>query len=109
MTSPSRRPAGVILKVRRPPVEPLGSGNNLSSIVARYVGRLKTPLPPGTQRGLRSFRHTLATRLLEAGESLETIAGILGHTSIESTRVYTSLDLEALRSVALDPEEVFHD
>ena len=69
---------------------------------------MKTPLPAGTRRGLRSFRHTLATRLLEAGESLETIAGILGHTSIESTKVYTSLDLGALRFVALDPEEVLH-
>jgi site-specific recombinase XerD len=98
----------VFLKAR-PPVEPLGAGNSLASIVATYVGRVKTPLPPGTQRGLRSLRHTLATRLLEAGESLETIAGILGHTSIESTRVYTSLDLDALRCVALDLEEVVHD
>jgi hypothetical protein len=32
----------------------------------------------------------------------------LGHTSLESTRIYAKADVEALRSVALDPEEVNH-
>jgi hypothetical protein len=32
----------------------------------------------------------------------------LGHTSVESTRIYAKAAVEALRSVALDPEEVTH-
>ena len=36
------------------------------------------------------------------------IAEILGHTSLESTRIYAKADVETLRSVALDPEEVNH-
>jgi site-specific recombinase XerD len=60
------------------------------------------------KRGLHSLRHTLATRLLEKGTPLTTIAEILGHTSLESTRIYAKADVEALRSVALDPEEVHH-
>ena len=51
---------------------------------------------------------TLATRLLEKGTPLPTIAEILGHTSLESTRIYAKADVEALRGVALDPEEVNH-
>ncbi len=97
----------VFLKTRAP-VAPLGERNNLVTIVSSHLSGLKTPLPAETRRGLHALRHTLATRLLRAGEPLETIAAILGHTSVESTRLYTSLDLEALHCVALDPEEVLH-
>ena len=45
--------------------------------------------------GLHSLRHTVATPLLEAGTPLETIAGILGHLSLESTQIYTKVDIEA--------------
>lgn len=58
------------------------------------------------KRGVHSLRHTLATRLLEKGTPFSTIAEILGHSSLESTRIYAKADVEALRSVALDPEEV---
>jgi integrase/recombinase XerD len=55
-----------------------------------------------------NLRHTLATRLLEKGTPFTTIAEILGHTSLESTRIYAKADVEALRGVALNPEEVNH-
>jgi integrase len=60
------------------------------------------------KRGLHSLRHTLATRLLEKGTPFPTIAEILGQTSLESTRIYAKANVEALRGVALDPEEVNH-
>lgn len=97
----------VFLKVRAPR-EPLGLNNPLRSVVASALRRAQLELPVGLPRGLHALRHTLATRLVQAGESLETVAGVLGHHSVESTRVYTHLDVEALRCVALDPEEVLH-
>lgn len=97
----------VFLKVRAPN-EPLCPGNPLHSVVASALRRAQLELPDGLPRGLRALRHTLATRLVCAGASLETVAGLLGHHSIETTRVYTHLDVEALRCVALDPEEVLH-
>jgi site-specific recombinase XerD len=45
---------------------------------------------------------------LEAGTPLEIISGIMGHLSLETTRIYTKIDVEALRSVAIDLEEVAH-
>src|SRR6266550_1655217 len=60
------------------------------------------------KRGLHSLRHTLATRLLEKGTPLPTIAEILGHTSLESTRIHAKADVEALRGVALNLDEVNH-
>ena len=97
----------VFLKVN-PPFDPFIENSNLHHIVTYWrqlAGiRFRTP----QKRGMHSLRHTLATRLLEKGTPFTTIAGILGHTSLESTRIYAKADVEALRSVALDPEEVNH-
>ncbi len=88
------------------PLEPLGHDNNLHHIVTKYRRRADISLPARSRRGLHSLRHTVASRLLEAGTALETISCIMGHLSIETTRIYTKIDVEALRSVAIDLEEV---
>jgi integrase/recombinase XerD len=41
--------------------------------------------------GLHTLRHSIATHLLQAGMSLEKIARFLGHSSLESTQIYTHL------------------
>lgn len=41
--------------------------------------------------GLHTLRHSIATHLLAAGMSLEKIAQFLGHSSLESTQIYTHL------------------
>lgn len=40
---------------------------------------------------LHTLRHSIATHLLEQGMSLEKIARFLGHSSLESTQIYTHL------------------
>ena len=90
------------------PFEPLGHDNNLHYVITKYRRRANIDLPARSRRGLHSLRHTVASRLLEAGTPLETISGIMGHLSIETTRIYTKIDVEALRSVAIDLEEVTH-
>jgi len=40
---------------------------------------------------LHSLRHSIATHLLQNGMSLENIARFLGHSSLESTQIYTHL------------------
>ena len=96
----------VFLKVN-PPFDPF-TGNNLHHIVKywRLLAGIRFRAPQ--KRGFHSLRHTLATRLLQKGTPLTTIAEILGHTSLESTRIYAKADVETLRSVALDPEEINH-
>jgi len=96
----------VFLKVK-PPFEPF-TGNNLHHIVTYWRLLSGITFRSSQKRGIHSLRHTLATRLLEKGTPLTTIAEILGHTSLESTRIYAKADVEALRGVALDPEEVNH-
>lgn len=41
--------------------------------------------------GLHTLRHSIATHLLQAGMSLEKIAHFLGHSSLESTQIYTHI------------------
>lgn len=47
--------------------------------------------------GLHTLRHSIATHLLSAGMKLESISRFLGHSSLESTQIYTHLSAEASR------------
>jgi integrase/recombinase XerD len=44
--------------------------------------------------GLHTLRHSIATHLLGKGMNLEKIKEFLGHTSLESTQIYTHLNFE---------------
>lgn len=43
---------------------------------------------------LHGLRHSIATHLLQGGMSLEMIARFLGHSSLESTQIYTHLNAD---------------
>ncbi|RKZ80205.1 MAG: integrase, partial [Gammaproteobacteria bacterium] len=47
-----------------------------------------------------------ATRMLQHGQSLKTIADLLGHRHINSTFIYTKVDLKTLHQLPLDWPEV---
>jgi integrase len=56
--------------------------------------------------GTHVLRHTAATRMLEAGIPLKAIADVLRHCSLDTTAVYTKVDLPNLARVALPwPEQ----
>jgi site-specific recombinase XerD len=59
------------------------------------------------KKGSHAFRHGFATRMLQRGQSLKTIADLLGHRNINTTFMYTKVDLPTLQQLPLDwPEEV---
>ncbi|MFK8037980.1 MAG: tyrosine-type recombinase/integrase, partial [Crocinitomicaceae bacterium] len=43
--------------------------------------------------GLHALRHSIATHLLQSGMPLESIALFLGHRSIDSTQIYTAVEV----------------
>ena len=51
--------------------------------------------------GPHLLRHTAAQRLIESGATLKGIADFLRHRSLDTTTLYTKVDLHALRRVAL--------
>ncbi len=46
------------------------------------------------------LRHSLATNMLQQGASLQDIAAILRHRSIETTQIYAKVDVTTLRQIA---------
>jgi integrase len=87
------------------PCVPCVPENNLAPIMRTALRRVGLAQRPG-RRGLYRLRHTLATRLLAAGQPLKTIADILGHRALDSTFGYPQVDLRALGTVALAEAEV---
>jgi integrase len=89
----------------RAPFAPFVPTNNLSAIVRPLFRRTGLDQRSGG-RGLYVFRHTLASRLLAAGCPIKSIADVLGHQSTDTTMEYATVNLVALRRVALSEAEV---
>lgn len=51
--------------------------------------------------GTHALRHTAATRLHRRGAKLKEVADLLGHRSLDTTVIYTKVDLPRLSAVAL--------
>ena len=56
----------------------------------------------GKHHGLHSLRHSLASQLLKQLTPITSIANALGQNSIEATKRYIQIDIEQLRTVALE-------
>ena len=54
------------------------------------------------KKGLHSLRHSLASNMLKNNIEISTISGILGHSSIDVTNIYLSINEEQLRMLALE-------
>jgi len=89
------------------PYTPLSRYNKLYGIIDKYR-RLAGVELPQQACGMHSLRHTIANRLLNAGNPLEAISDLLGHTSLDTTKLYTRVDVEQLRCAALDEEVLLH-
>lgn len=87
------------------PYEPFSENNNLADIMQSALDQAGMQGRKGL-RGLYLFRHSLATRLLREGNSINSIADVLGHSDVSSTFIYTKVDLDRLRTVAISIKEV---
>lgn len=56
--------------------------------------------------GSHAMRHSLATRLLENGETMPVISAALGHQSTSTTMGYLKVDLKSLKKCALEVPNV---
>ena len=52
-------------------------------------------------RGTHVIRHSVASRMINAGATMKQIADLLGHRSLDTTAIYAKVDLVSLTQVAL--------
>jgi len=82
----------------RAPIRGFQGPSAVASVVRDAVGRAGVSAPT---KGAHQFRHGLATQMLRHGASLTEIGEVLRHRSPETTKIYTKVDVEALRTLAL--------
>ncbi len=72
--------------------------NTVVWIVRRQLQRAGIRVARG---GAHALRHSLATRMVNAGVPIKSVADVLGHASIDTTAIYTKVDERTLAAVAL--------
>jgi site-specific recombinase XerD len=80
----------------RPPLRPIGV-SGLRDVVTRAIERADIQLP---SRGTHVLRHSLATRLLRDGATLDTIGAVLRHRDVNTTAIYAKVDVRLLGQLA---------
>ena len=81
---------------RAPFGEAVRTGTVRNAIRRAFQNAGFDPIP-----GTHILRRSFATKLLISGSSLKEIADILGHRSIDTTMIYTKVDLPNLQRVAM--------
>ena len=75
----------------------------VSTITERALRRAQIDAP---SYGAHLFRHSAATTMLRQGISMAAIGDVLRHASIETTHVYTKVDVDLLEQVVMPWLEV---
>lgn len=80
----------------RAPIRPI-SASGLRDVVRRLIERTDIPAPC---YGTHLLRHSLATRLLREGATMDTIGAVLRHRDVNTTAIYAKVDVDLLRKIA---------
>ena len=80
------------------PIRGLRGPATIACVVERNLARAGIQAPTN---GAHQFRHALATEMLHHGASLAEIGEVLRHRNPETTKIYTKVDLDSLRALAL--------
>lgn len=87
-----------VFVTHRAPYGPFSSPAGVGAIVGEQLRRTGIAAP---SRGAHMLRHSIATRLVNEGVPIKTIADVLGHKSIDTTAIYTKVDVKRLALAAL--------
>jgi len=87
----------VFLRLRAP-VGQCMTRSTIGNLILRAAARVGIE---STVTGPRILRHTAATRMLQRGVSIKEIADVLRHKCLDTTAIYTKVDLPRLAAVAL--------
>jgi len=73
----------------------------IHSIVTKYMRAADIKDWSQKKHGPHSLRHSLASNMLKNNISMQIISTVLAHQSIESTKIYLSIDIDKLRECPL--------
>lgn len=85
----------------RAPIVPYADSATIFSTVSKYI-RLAGIKIGDRNHGPHSLRHSMASGMLENHITLPVIAAALGHNNTKNTSRYLKIDIELLRSIALE-------
>lgn len=80
----------------------MSSGVAIGYLFDRYTKKAGIERIPFDGKGFHGLRRRLARNMLTSGTPVTTIAQVLGHTNIQATKQYLSLDSQNLKECALD-------
>lgn len=81
------------------------SGNRLSRMgVWKIIEKLSLDCGLKKHVSPHTFRHSFATHILEAGANLRVVQMLLGHSSINTTQIYTNID----RQYIIKEHKLYH-
>ena len=89
-------PSRAVFVQHRAPVGAAAAKTTVRGAIRRAFGRAALPWS-----GTHILRHTAAARMVRGGSSLKLVADVLRHRSIDTTAIYTKVDLPELVRVAL--------
>ena len=72
-----------------------------SAITAMIYGRLDRAGVARAKGAANLLRHSLATQLVNGGVSIKQVSDVFGHASIDTTAIYTKVDLASLSKVPM--------
>ena len=88
-----------VFVTHRAPHRPFKDGQIVNAILKDALAATgQKPVTPYV--GSHLLRHSLATRLVNGGASLDEVGDVLRHRSRSSTMMYARLDIDGLRSIA---------
>lgn len=91
---PASRSNRLFIRCRRPYVQ-FGTPSEVANIAHKVIAKF------GLKGGAHIFRHTLATELLRSGRTIEDVATVLRHTSIQTTMIYAKVNATMLQRLAV--------
>lgn len=83
------------------PYRPYNSAGAIYSKITELCARAGIDVV-GRRHGSHAIRHSLATTMMDGGTDYKIIGSVLGQSQIDSARPYLDIDIERLRSVALE-------
>lgn len=84
------------------PFDAFGENNNLSNVINKYLTLANIDISTDKKHGIHTLRHSLASRLLEQGTPLHVVSEALGHLELNSTTIYTKINMQQLSLCSLE-------